>query len=169
MNLTTLDRGGDDCGDKVRTSGVGKDPNNSKPIRCQRDNMVSRQDKVMMTDQSHAAHAAHGAPATVPVMLHFARGRSRILGERQSGGNPAQDRGQTCDSTRRCWVRRRAVVFMQGTGRRQKGDTKRYRTSAGCSSAVQDPVNIFPRPGELLVRNSETNGNMEEVLLRGIY
>jgi hypothetical protein len=34
-------------------------------------------------------------------------------------------------------------------------DTKRYRTSAGCSSVVQDPVNFFPRPGELLVRNSE--------------
>jgi hypothetical protein len=44
-------------------------------------------------------------------------------------------------------------------------DTKTYRTSAGRSSAVQDLVNFFPRPGELLVRNSEANGNMEEVLL----
>jgi hypothetical protein len=97
MNLTTLDRAGnDDCGDKVGTSGVEKDPKNNKPIHFQLDKMVTRQDKMMITDQSHAAHAA---PATVPVMLRFVRGRSTDTGTAPIRGKTAQDRGQICDST----------------------------------------------------------------------
>jgi hypothetical protein len=84
---TTLDRAGRDCGDKVGTSGAEKD--NNKSILCQLDKMVTRQDKVMTTDQTHAAHAA---PATMPMMLHVVLSASPTQGQGQeqsgTGGGP---------------------------------------------------------------------------------
>jgi hypothetical protein len=80
--LRFLDRVGEDCGGTRlgRPRVWGKIQTTANPIRCQLDNMVTQQDKVRTTDQSH------GAPAIVPAMLHFARGRSRTQGDRQSGG-----------------------------------------------------------------------------------
>ena len=105
------DRAGCDCGDKVGALGA-KVTTNRPTVNGTK--MITGQDKAMMTDQSHASHAA---PATMPVVLHLVSSAVSDTGQSSAG----LWSGQAYDSTRRAgsgerpWSWRKVLC----TGRRK--------------------------------------------------